>query len=383
MHLTSLTLKNFRNHSDTSFDFGEGINVLLGDNGQGKTNVIEAISYLCLTKSFYAASDGLVLGFGKEMFEVESTIATESGHLRRVRVAYSAEQNEKVFSVNRQKIEPFSEVIGTFPVVICSPEHAPITSGSPADRRRFVDLVISQSSAVYFHDLLEYRRVLRHRNKVLSDARWNREDTASLLEPWNEQLVTFGGALTWRRKHFVEEFQSFITTAYHHLVGSEEEPAIGYKPGTRIDVCASQKDVEALLRGELAEKHAAETRLGITLVGPHRDEIPMTINGRDLRKFASQGQHKTFLVALKLGEFYDLKERCDETPVVLLDDVFSELDEHRSLKLLQYVEELNQTFVTSTTPQLFDHLLARPGKHKLFLIQNGTLAEERPSAALA
>lgn len=380
MHLTTLSLKNFRNHLDTSFDFGEGINVLLGDNGQGKTNVIEAISYLCLTKSFYAASDALVLGFGREMFEVEGTIVSEGGHERHVRVAYASPQNEKMFSVNRQRIEPFSSIIGTFPVVICSPEHAPITTGSPAERRRFVDLVISQSSAVYFHDLLEYRRVLRHRNKILSDARWQREDTAALLEPWNEQLVSFGGSITWRRKHFVDEFQSFITAAYHHLVGKEEEPAIGYKPGTRIDECASQKDVESMLRSEIGERHDAETKLGVSLVGPHRDEIPLTINGLDLRKFASQGQHKTFLVALKLGEFFYLKERCDETPIVLLDDVFSELDEHRSMKLLHYVGELNQTFVTSTMPQLFDRLLPQSGRHKLFMIQNGALAEERPSA---
>src|SRR5512140_2989964 len=128
MHLTTLALKNFRNHPDTAFAFAEGINVLLGDNGQGNTNVIEASAYVCLTKSFYAASDALVLGFGKEMFEVESTIATDTGHLRRVRVAYAAAENDKVFSVSRQKIEPFSSVIGTFPVVICSPEHAPITS---------------------------------------------------------------------------------------------------------------------------------------------------------------------------------------------------------------------------------------------------------------
>jgi DNA replication and repair protein RecF len=381
MHLARLTLKNFRNHLDTSFDFGEGINVLLGDNGQGKTNVIEAISYLCLTKSFYAASDALVLHFGKEMFEVESDIVAENGHHRHVRVAYAAETNEKVFAVNKQRMEPFSSVIGTFPVVICSPEHTPITTGSPAERRKFVDLVISQSSAVYFHDLVEYRRVLRHRNTILANARWQTGDTDAMLAPWDEQLVSLGGAITWRRKQFVAEFQAFITSAYHHLVGPEEEPSIGYKPGTTIESCGSQKDVETLLRGELAERSAAERKLGISMVGPHRDEVPLTINGLDLRKFASQGQHKTFLVALKLGEFFYLKERCDETPIVLLDDVFSELDEHRSLKLLQYVEELNQTFVTSTTPHLFDHLVERPGKHRLFFISNGAVTETRTAAA--
>jgi DNA replication and repair protein RecF len=202
-----------------------------------------------------------------------------------------------------------------------------------------------------------------------------------MLAPWDEQLVSLGGAITWRRKLFVAEFQEFITSAYHHLVGPEEEPSISYKPGTTIESCASQKDVETLLRGELTERAAAERKLGISMVGPHRDEVPLTINGLDLRKFASQGQHKTFLVALKLGEFFYLKDRCDETPIVLLDDVFSELDEQRSHKLLAYVEELNQTFVTSTTPHLFDHLIKRSAKHKLFFIKEGAVIQTRTAAA--
>lgn len=373
MHLTRLTLKHFRNHHDTSFDFGEGINVLLGDNGQGKTNVIEAISYLCLTKSFYAANDALVLSFGEPMFELEGTIVSDGGTVRGVRVAYARETGEKVFTVNRSRVEPFSSVIGTFPVVICSPEHTPITAGSPADRRKFVDLVISQSSAVYFKDLVEYRRVLRHRNTILAGARFEHGDTDAMLAPWDEQLIALGASLTWRRKQFVEEFQSYITDSYHHLVGPEEEPAIGYKPGTAIQECRSAKDVEALLRAELAEKAASERKLGVSMVGPHRDEVPLTINGLDLRKFASQGQHKTFLVALKLGEFFYLKERCAETPIVLLDDVFSELDEHRSRRLLDHVGEIHQTFITSTAPQLFDHL-ARSPRNKLFRIRSGAVA---------
>jgi DNA replication and repair protein RecF len=382
MRLTSLTLKNFRNHLDTHFDFGEGTNVLLGDNGQGKTNVIEAISYLCLTKSFYAASDALVVRFENPYFQAEGTVVSDSGYERRVRVVYSSAESKKVFSVNRQKIEPLSSVIGTFPVVICSPEHTPITTGSPADRRKFVDLVISQSNAAYFNDLLEYRRALRHRNKILLDGKISRTDVTEILEPWDEQVIKIGAAITVRRKKFIDEFQGFINTTYHHLVGEEEQPTLGYKSGVMMMDALSQQEVEDILRAGLRDKATLERKLGITLTGPHRDEIVLMINELDLRKFASQGQHKTFLVALKLAEFFYLRERCNETPLVLFDDIFSELDEQRSLRLLQFVEELNQTFVTSTTPHLFQHLMEQGANHKLFTIQNGTLVEEKSASVL-
>lgn len=382
MHLTTLKLQHFRNHLDSTFEFGVGTNVLLGDNGQGKTNVIEAISYLCLTKSFYAGSDMLVLNFEKEMFEVEGTFILERGIEHNVRVAYSKPQAEKAYTINRRRVEPFSSVIGKFPVVICSPEHAPITMGGPGERRRFIDFVISQSSETYFHDLLEYRRVLKQRNKILFDARVTRSDCGEVIGSWDEQLVKLGCRLMYRRKMFVEEFQSFISSAYHHLVGSEEEPKIEYKPLTKLSGSPGEHEIEELLRYELAEKSNEEKRMGTTLVGPHRDEIGFQINGLDLRKFASQGQHKTFLIALKIGEFFYLKERCNETPILLLDDVFSELDEHRAEHLLQFVGSLSQTFITSTNPQVFEGPRLTKERNRKFLIENGAVVGRKAAAAV-
>ena len=164
MHLKNLRLQHFRNHTDSKFEFSSTTNVFLGDNGHGKTNVIEAIAYLCLTKSFYANGDNLVLGFGYDLFEIDGTIISFKDQVFNIRVAYSENQKEKIFSINKHRIEPLSSVIGKFPIVICSPEHAPITSEGPAERRRFVDFVISQSNNVYFQKLIDYRRVLKHRN---------------------------------------------------------------------------------------------------------------------------------------------------------------------------------------------------------------------------
>src|SRR5512143_51264 len=375
MRLSTLRLLNFRNHVDTSLDFGDGTNLLLGENGQGKTNVIEAIAYLCLTKSFYASSDALAVHFGREMFEVEGSFVFAGGTPQNVRVAFSAAGGEKVFMINRKRIEPFSSVIGRYPIVICSPEHAPITSGPPAERRRFLDFVISQADSPYLQNLLEYRKVLRHRNKVLLDARIARRDAAELLDPWTDQLVRLAVPIMMTRAAFVDAFARFIASSYHHVVGSEEEPTIGYEPSVPLPDSASAATVEEALRTELAAQAAAELRTGTSLVGPHRDELVFRINGLDLRKFASQGQHKTYLVALKIGEFFYLQERRGETPILLLDDIFSELDDRRSAALLEYVGALSQTFVTSTNPALMEG--RTEGRDRRWTIEGGRVAEHQ------
>ncbi|MBI1808118.1 MAG: DNA replication and repair protein RecF [Ignavibacteria bacterium] len=380
MHLTTLKLHHFRNHLDSWFDFGDGINVLSGDNGQGKTNVIEAISYLCLTKSFYAGTDSVALNFDHEVFEVEGTLMSDHHSEHRVRVAYAAPTGQKVFSINRRHVEPFSSVVGKFPIVICSPEHTPITSEGPSERRRFVDFVISQSSSIYFQNLMEYRKVLKHRNKILLDGKILRRDVGALLDPWDEQLISHGSSLLLRRKQFVEEFEGYILSAYHQLIGSEEEPAIEYRPMNNIEQYSTEKDIREIFRADLSEKKAEEMRFGTSLIGPHRDEFVLKINGLDLRKFASQGQHKTFLVALKIGEFFYLKDRCNETPILLLDDVFSELDEHRSGHLLKFVETLSQAFVTSTNPHLLENSLVSSERNKVVHIHKGTVVENRTFA---
>ena len=382
MHLTTVRLQRFRNHADSFFEFGEGTNILVGENGHGKTNVLEGISYLCLTKSFFAASDALVVQFQQPSFEIDGSFVADTGTLFRSHVGYDLQAEEKRYTVNRQRVEPLSSVVGKFPVVVCSPDHGMIITSGPSERRRFVDLVLSQAYAGYFQHLLEYRRVLKHRNKVLGDARRSRADCRDLLIPWNEQLVTHGSALMEKRKHFVGEFQPFIESAYANIIETDEHPVLKYRPQPTAEVIDGESDFRKLLSAELEARFADEQRYGMTLAGPHRDEFAMTINGLDVRKFASQGQHKTFLVALKIGEFFFLKERCRETPIMLLDDIFSELDERRSARLMQFVEGLSQTFITSTSAHLFESRVAMNHQcHRLFMIRNGSVAV--PSEAIA
>jgi DNA replication and repair protein RecF len=375
MRFTHIRLRNFRNHADTFLDLGRVTNVLVGQNGEGKTNILEAVSYLCLTKSFYAGSDSVVVSFGKEKFEVEGSTASDAGIETTIQIAYSQTSTEKVYAVNKRRVEPLSSAIGRFPIVILSPEHAPVTAGAPSDRRKFVDLVISQSSRPYFEDLLEYRRVLKHRNRVLLDARLTKSGAQLLLEPWDEQLIRLGARLTEKRRRFVDEFQSFVASSYRQITEGEE-PSIEYAPGVELGEARSLAEVEESLRRGLMSRRREETQLGTTLVGPHRDEFVLKIGGLDLRKFASQGQHKTFLIALKVGEFFYLKERRGETPAMLMDDVFGELDEQRSIRVLECFETLGQTFITATQSHIFDSGVVFGEQNRKFLVTNGSVVYE-------
>jgi DNA replication and repair protein RecF len=374
MHLSSLYLRNFRNHSLTSIDCGRGINFLLGNNGQGKTNVVEAISYLCLTKSFYAGSDALVLKFGEGMFEVEGTLVSDEGRPSEVRVAYLAESNEKYYMVNRHRIEPLSSVIGRFPIVVFSPEHGAVTTGGPAERRKFLDLVVSQSNPGYFQSLLDYRNVLRQRNRVLLDLKLNRAGGPGVLEAWDEQLVRHGCALWAKRRSFIAEFGPIVRSVYSRFVDSGEEPALSYEPFGKEEFPGTADALADAFRRQLKQKEGVERRFGTSLVGPHRDEIAFSIGGLELRSFASQGQHKTFIIALKLAEFIYLKSRREETPLLLLDDVFAELDADRTARVVTAIEEIGQAFLTSTDRRLVESWSPSREDCRSFLIEGGAIA---------
>jgi len=382
MHLKNLRLQNFRNHLESAFEFSRGINILIGGNGQGKSNVIEAISYLCITKSFLSKSDNAVLNFGKNLFEVEGEIVSNNNQPFNIRVAYSDNQKEKIYTINKHRIEPFSSVIGKFPVVICSPEHASVTVEGPAARRKFVDFVISQSHNVYFKNLIEYRHILKQRNKILlTTNKSTGSDISSLIEPWNKQMAELGSYLMLTRKQFVIDFQKYITEIYKRLTDDDGEPEIQYYPTFKINGNYTCSDIEQIFSNELKNKIADEIRFKTSLIGPQRDEFIFRTNQKDIRKYASQGQHKTFLIALKIGEFHYLRDICHETPILLLDDIFSELDEQRSIKLLEFVDTLSQTFITTTNPSLFNKNKNTGESIKIFLIQDGKVNDRTMAAA--
>ena len=377
MRFREVQLQTFRNHKATRLECASGRNVLLGNNGVGKTNVLEAISYLCLTKSFYASSDATAVYIGEAGFNVSAKTVSDINVPYDIEVSYKKEGKEKKITINKGLIDDRSSVIGMFPVVILSPENANITSGMPGDRRRFIDVVISQSNKSYLQDLIEYRKILRQRNRILLESRGEQRVSQAVLEPWNEALVGRGAQISLHRSQFVEEFSPYLVNAFLDLAGSGEEPSIEYHSSIMANSSMGVEELKELFSGQLQRQLAEESRLGTTLVGPQKDDLSLEINGLNLRSFASQGQHKTFLVALKVAEFFYLRERCRETPVLLLDDVFSELDEPRSDKLLGLTAGLGQTFITATDGRRFSNATMTTSNFVRYYVRGGkvTLAE--------
>lgn len=378
MKLLSLTLRQFRNHASSTFTFGASSNVLLGRNGQGKTNVLEAISYLCLTKSFFAGADTTAVQCGTTMFEVEGEFLSDVNVRHRVRICFDEQLRQKKFFINASEITRLSEVIGLFPIVVLSPENNSITFGSPSERRKFTDLVMSQSSKAYIEDMMEYKRVLRQRNKILSDAQGN--DCSAALAPWTEMLIRHGAAIIYRRNKFLNEFVAYVEKAYDIVAHNNERPGLAYVPQITAHPAMEREEIEAAMRVLAEKKKADERRAGATQFGPQRDDIAFSINGLPLREYASQGQHKTYLIALKIAEFWYLKERCAELPVILFDDVFSELDETRSRQLLEMLAAMGQTFITTTSDRVFTGVRGWDDDNKKFFIRAGAVVSEEAGA---
>jgi DNA replication and repair protein RecF len=373
MNLCSVRLRSFRNHRDSRLDFGAGLNVLVGDNGQGKTNILEAISYLSLTKSFYAASDETVLQLGTDRFEVEGVIRTAAGNDHVVRCIYTLHEHEKIFTINAAMPERLRSVIGRFPIVVLSPEHSAITSGAPAERRKFLDLTLSQVSRGYFDDLMEYRRILKQRNRILSDARAQSVHQRDLLDPWDVSLVKYGSSVIQRRCVFLNEINRYVQDAYASLVDRSEEPSLEYICSVDgVGGSLHADEIEELMKQSMERVRYEEFRRGMSLIGPHRDDVQFLLSGRAVRAYASQGQHKTLLVGLKLAEFSYLRERKLEAPMFLLDDLFSELDAGRIQRILALISGLGQTILTTTNEAVFHGAVAWNALNRRLYVENGT-----------
>ncbi len=376
MRVRNVQLTNFRNHADSSLEFTEGINVITGANAQGKTSILEALSYICLTKSFLQQTDMTVPRFGGDAFAVDAVMETDRNIVNRVRVVYDAGAGKKYF-LDSNEVKKSADVIGMFPIVVLSPGDFVLTGGAPSERRKFADLLLSQVSRSYLEELTEYRRALKQRNKILLDAKLNGSLDGGMLSAWTDALVAHGTKVVSRRRRFVDEFQETFTSAYRSLVDAGETPMLRYEPSFSAD-----GDIEVGFRNALREVGRVEKARGATLAGPHRDDIGFILNDRPIREFASQGQHKTFLVALKMAEFHYIKAMLGETPAMLLDDVMAELDYTRATKVIQTVADLGQTFITATDMLSFDDKMLDMHDTKFHLVKEGSVVYENGSPDL-
>lgn len=355
MFLSSISLKNIRKHTDTKIEFTDKLNYIVGGNGVGKTTILEAIYYLCTTKSCLTKSDSEVVKIGEDSFNINGRFLGLTDDS--VQINFSKIDNKKTFLLSNKQINKFSDVIGKFPVVLLSPADHSITQGYPAERRRFVDSVISQASRTYLNLLLEYNRILKQRSYLLNRIRESGRTENREIEAWNEKMVQVGAEIIKHRISFVSEFVPYIKESYDKILNEKEEPSFNYY--FLEDNC--QGDIESCFYSLLEQKKENEFRRATNLVGPHRDDFIFDINRMNLKSYGSQGQHKTFQTILRFAEYFYLKEKTENNPIFLLDDVFGELDAERASAISEYLSTVGQAFITLTDFGNFTFL--RAGKN--------------------
>ncbi|HYM19896.1 MAG TPA: DNA replication and repair protein RecF [Candidatus Kapabacteria bacterium] len=380
MRCTSVEIRSFRNHSRSQLrELGSRFNVISGSNGAGKTSIIEALSVAALTKSFTDAPDAVLVQTGANTYSIDARFLSDNNVPLNVSVEYAlGPPAKKNITVNNDKLRRSSDLVGRIPIVALTPDDKIITSGSPDERRRFLSIVLSQASRLYLEDELELRKALKHRNSLLLDMKQRGASLVSArasLAPWTEVVIERSARIMARRAAFVEEFRPFLEARYAELSGGNEHPSLWYCPIGQEEPYVPNAFREMLERA-FERREAEELRRGTTLVGSHRDELMILIDDkREARRFASQGQHKTLLVSMKLAEYHYLRDATGETPILLLDDVFSELDANRAARLLELLSssEYGQTFITSTTRESFAGLFAEArADDAMFIIENGT-----------
>lgn len=334
MIIRSLELSHYRNYKEEVFYFEPGTNVFYGDNAQGKTNALEAIFLTACGKSHRHTKDKDIIGFEEEEAHIK-VIAERCGDDYRIDV-HLKKNGRKGIAINGNPIKKIDDLLGMVRVVIFAPEDLSIIKSAPAERRNFLNISLCQLDKIYTYNLINYNKVLAQKNKLLKQI----DDDTSLrdtLSIWNEQLLGFGKKIIERRSIFINELSNELKEIHSQITGGTEELEIEYEP------CCQVEDFERYITRNSEREIAAR----MSLFGPHRDDIIFKINGIDVRSFGSQGQQRTVALSLKLAEIEMVKKISGDMPVLLLDDVLSELDEGRQKRLLQSIDGI-QTIITCT-----------------------------------
>ena len=334
MYIESVQLQNFRNYRELQLDFDKGTNIFYGDNAQGKTNILESV-YICgTTKSHKGSKDKELIRFGEEESHIRMMIKKDGlsykidMHLRK--------NKAKGVAINGLPIKKARELFGIVNLVFFSPEDLNIIKNGPGERRRFMDLELCQLDQIYLTDLAGYNHIVNQRNRLLKDCYMN-PGLKSTLDVWDMQMVDYGKKIIGKREAFVEELNEIARGLHKGLTGGIEELEILYEPSVTA----------AEFEDKLSRNRERDLRMKLTSVGPHRDDFCVKVNGIDIRRYGSQGQQRTAALSLKLSEIYLVKKKIRDTPVLLLDDVLSELDSSRQTYLLESIHDI-QTLITCT-----------------------------------
>lgn len=343
-----------------SLGFDKSTNIFYGDNAQGKTNILEAVYLSGTTKSHRGTKDKDMIQFGANESHIE-TIVEKNGIKYQIDI-HLKKNSHKGIAINKIPIRKASELFGIINIVFFSPEDLNIIKNGPGERRRFIDLELSQLDKVYLNNLSNYNRIVNQRNHLLKEIDYNK-GALETLDIWDIQLIQYGNKIIERRQKFIEEINKIISNIHKKLTGNREDIKIVYEPSN-----GALSFEQALLKNK--EK---DLRIKSTSVGPHRDDIAFLVSDIDIRKYGSQGQQRTAALSLKLSEIELVKQSIHDTPVLLLDDVLSELDKHRQNYLLDSIHDI-QTLITCTgVDEFVNH---RFSINKVFHVQNGQVTKE-------
>ncbi len=367
MIIKSIELADYRNYDSLTMEFCEGTNILYGDNAQGKTNILEAIYVASTTKSHKGSKDKDIVNFDKEEAHIRTYIEKEGVNTRID--MHLRKSKSKGIAIDGQKIKKAADLLGLCNVVFFSPEDLGIIKNGPSERRRFVDMELCQLDNFYLYNLNNYNKIINQRNKLLKDMYMNPQ-LKETLNIWDMQLVSYGSKIIERRKLFVEQLNEIIYDIHKKLSGGKEELTIKYEPDVNIDE----------FEQKLKYSQDRDIKTKMTSVGPHRDDFCFLVGDTDIRKFGSQGQQRTAALSLKLSEIELVKKITKDTPILLLDDVLSELDSNRQNYLLNSIGDI-QTIITCTGLEEFVN--NRFEIDRVFKVANGEVtcmnhADEEP-----
>ncbi len=365
MIIKDIELSSFRNYESLSIDFDSHTNILYGNNAQGKTNILEAIYVACTTKSHKKSRD-------RELIRFEDEEAHIRLHLLKKDISFRIDMHlgknrKKSAAVNSVPIRRASELLGIANVVFFSPEDLHIIKNGPSERRRFIDMELCQLDRVYLSDLTNYNKCLEQRNKLLKDLsdKYMRDNAHyETLDIWDEQLINYGIKIIGRRRVFIEELAGILSDEHSKLTGGKESVELLYEPDSKPEE----------FKEKLQKNRERDIRTGATNSGPHRDDINLSVSGVDLRKFGSQGQQRTAALSLKLSEIALVQNEIQDSPILLLDDVLSELDKDRQDYLLQSIGEI-QTIVTCTG--LDEFVRNRISFNRVFYVEDGRVYDKK------
>lgn len=368
LYIKRINLTNFRNYETLDIELGKGVNIFYGQNAQGKTNIIESIYVASTGKSHRTSKDSELIKWNKDDSRIKIEFQKEADE-KSVEL-YINKNIKKQVKLNGVRLSKIGELIGNLNTVIFSPDHMKVIKEGPVERRRFMDIILSQVNPGYYYNLVQYLKVLEQRNNLLDESRGN-EGILKTLSIWNEQLADFGARIIRTRLKFIEKMQAMAAETHERISNGRESLKLSYK--SSIDCKeASLEDIKSHFLSELDKTLTIDIRRAATHKGPHRDDILFFINGNEVKTYSSQGQQRTTLLSLKISELKYIYEETDELPVLLLDDVFSELDNERQKYLVDFIKDI-QTIITCTDVEYLEKL--RLEGSKIYNVTGGEVRE--------